>query len=150
MWSTAVAIFAIGGMFGSVIGQIIANFLGRYMVNFRVIKYCKNKSLSSSLKLFSWHIFKIFFLIFLDSKRTLLLNNIPAIIGSLMIFSSYYAKGPALLIIGRLIFGFNNGKGFAASMLFIFFMMLVVVILLQHQISWQYKECHKVFIYWFN
>jgi len=29
MWSTAVAIFAVGGMFGSVIGQIIANFLGR-------------------------------------------------------------------------------------------------------------------------
>ena len=55
-----------------------------------------------------------------------------------MIFSSYYAKGPALLIIGRLIFGFNNGKGFAASMLFIFFTMLVVVILLQHQISLQY------------
>ena len=64
-----------------------------------------------------------------------------------MIFSSYYAKGPALLIIGRLIFGFNNGKGFAASMLFIFFMVLVVVILLQHQIIWQYKEFHKVFIY---
>ena len=53
MWSTAVAIFAVGGMFGSVIGQIIANFLGRYMVNFRVIKHCNSKSLSSSLKLFS-------------------------------------------------------------------------------------------------
>lgn len=77
MWSTAVAIFAVGGMFGSVIGQIIANFLG--------------------------------------SKRTLLLNNIPAIIGSLMIFSSYYAKGPALLIIGRLIFGFNNGINTAVA-----------------------------------
>lgn len=71
MWSTAVAIFAIGGMFGSIVGQFIASSLG--------------------------------------SKKTLLLNNIPAIIGSLMMFSSYYAKGPALLIIGRLVFGFNNG-----------------------------------------
>lgn len=51
-----------------------------------------------------------------------MLNNIPAIIGSLMIFSSYYAKGPALLIIGRLIFGFNNGKGFAASFYVVHFL----------------------------
>ena len=54
--------------------------------------------------------FLSYFLSFLFfSKRTLLLNNIPAIIGSLMMFSSYYAKGPALLIIGRVFFGFNNG-----------------------------------------
>ena len=39
-----------------------------------------------------------------------------------MIFSSYYAKGPALLIIGRLIFGFNNGKGFAASFYVVHFL----------------------------
>jgi len=77
MWSTAVAIFAVGGMFGSVFGQLIASSLG--------------------------------------SKRTLLLNNIPAVIGSLMMFSSYYAKGPALLIIGRLVFGFNNGVNTAVA-----------------------------------
>ena len=29
MWSTAVAIFAVGGMFGSVFGQLIASSLGR-------------------------------------------------------------------------------------------------------------------------
>lgn len=29
MWSTAVAIFAVGGMFGALIGPIIANSLGR-------------------------------------------------------------------------------------------------------------------------
>ena len=51
----------------------------------------------------------LFCFCFFPSKRTLLLNNIPAVIGSLMMFSSYYAKGPALLIIGRLVFGFNNG-----------------------------------------
>lgn len=77
MWSTSVAIFAIGGMFGSVVGQFIANYLG--------------------------------------SKRTLLLNNIPAIIGAIMMFSSYYAKEPALLITGRLVFGFNNGINTAVA-----------------------------------
>lgn len=77
MWSTAVAIFAVGGMFGVPIGQLVANSLG--------------------------------------SKRALLLNNIPAMIGSLMMFSSYYAKGPALLIIGRFVFGFNNGVNTAVA-----------------------------------
>ena len=52
---------------------------------------------------------------FCFSKRALLLNNIPAMIGSLMMFSSYYAKGPALLIIGRFVFGFNNGMYLLSS-----------------------------------
>lgn len=29
MWSTSVSIFAVGGMFGSVVGQFVANSLGR-------------------------------------------------------------------------------------------------------------------------
>ncbi|XP_015779428.1 PREDICTED: solute carrier family 2, facilitated glucose transporter member 3-like [Acropora digitifera] len=77
MWSSAVAIFAIGGMFGVTVGQVTANSLG--------------------------------------SKRALFLNNIPAIIGSVMMFSSYYAEGPALLIIGRFVFGFNNGVNTAVA-----------------------------------
>lgn len=71
MWSTAVAIFAVGGMFGALVGPVIANSLG--------------------------------------SKRTLLLNNLPALLGSMMMFFSYHAKAPSLLIAGRLIVGFNSG-----------------------------------------
>ncbi|KAK2552706.1 Glucose transporter type 1 [Acropora cervicornis] len=77
MWSSAVAIFAVGGMFGVTVGQVTANSLG--------------------------------------SKRALFLNNIPAIIGSVMMFSSYFAEGPALLIIGRFVFGFNNGVNTAVA-----------------------------------
>ena len=48
---------------------------------------------------------------FLGFRKTLLLlNNVPAFIGSMMMFGSYFAKGPALLIIGRLVIGFNNGR----------------------------------------
>ena len=47
---------------------------------------------------------------FLFSKRTLLLNNLPALLGSMMMFFSYHAKAPSLLITGRLIVGFNSGK----------------------------------------
>lgn len=46
----------------------------------------------------------------LFSKRTLLLNNLPAMVGSLMMFFSYHAKAPSLLVIGRLVVGFNGGK----------------------------------------
>lgn len=31
MWSSAVAIFAVGGMFGVTVGQVTANSLGRYV-----------------------------------------------------------------------------------------------------------------------
>lgn len=82
--------------------QIQSFVTSHYFTNTTTMK----KSLSSLLTI------SYFFLFIFFSKRTLLLNNIPAIIGSLMMFLSYYAKGPALLIIGRVIFGFNNGMCF--------------------------------------
>lgn len=57
MWSTAVAIFAVGGMFGSVIGQIIANSLGRYVVNSMLSSIAIFFYTVLSIKLFSGHIF---------------------------------------------------------------------------------------------
>lgn len=77
MWSTAVAIFAVGGMLGALIGPVIADSLG--------------------------------------SKQTLFLNNLPAMVGSLMMFFSYHAKAPLLLIIGRLVVGFNGGVNTAVA-----------------------------------
>ncbi|XP_020913744.1 solute carrier family 2, facilitated glucose transporter member 1 [Exaiptasia diaphana] len=74
-WSATVAIFAIGGMIGALLGPYAANRFGR--------------------------------------KNAILANNIPAIAASLLMFLSYFAKSSAMLIIGRLVCGFNSGANTA-------------------------------------
>ena len=47
---------------------------------------------------------------FLDfRKNALLVNNIPALVGSVFMFLSYHTKHSSLLIVGRLIIGVNSG-----------------------------------------
>eukprot|EP00794_Sanderia_malayensis_P004877 gene4877-5516_t len=71
IWPTAVAIFAIGGMFGALIGPLAARRFGR--------------------------------------KKTLMANNLIAIISGIFLFSTKAANTVALLVLGRILIGFNCG-----------------------------------------
>ena len=52
----------------------------------------------------------IFYNLSICRKRALLVNNIPTIIGAVLMFVSYYAKDPWPLILGRLIIGVSCGR----------------------------------------
>lgn len=106
LYSLLVAIFAVGGMLGGLMAGWWADFFGRYVLRFYLFIY-----LLIFVFMYLWkYLFICVCFPFLFRKFGMLLNNAFAFAAGGLFFFSREAHSYEMIIVARLLIGFNCGK----------------------------------------